>query len=821
MPDIRRVLLNGERSPRPSLLLERVNDSTSSARGLAIVSQSEEHARSGDDRDMGRSGERPMSAGVQGSLFATDNRPGRSASAAQPEALPSEIQHAFDELVGLLQIMDHAIPIDVDTVTSAITMAFGLILSDETTAELAREVIQQGARSGRPGYVDAAHALSAYGRHLAPWTMEMMSELPRPSPALELLGTARITAVTKFGYRFGDLSEYLLSLAYPGVTSDEVPGYMITVDAVEGSMAIAATVVPDVEDIVAQAAAADDIVTVDDVPVEVALGAIEHALWVFDHTIGAAEALDDEELLTGRPFLEYLLHAHPHQVVEEPSSSPSERGQLVERFGRWVEENSPEFALSAWVMAPLMVDFAVDRMGGDPLRWSPRVTVAFLQFAAERGIAPPEDMADLPDLARLLVRWAHQQNGWPESDTEATMSAVDSIIPVFHAELEARAAGAGSESIAGPAVDHPEPLNTSGIDPKLLDRVEAIAATASTAALTLFDDEFVTLVRRLVSDAARHPRRPLARGKTDIWASAMVYGVAQLNDIPGGWNSLAMPAAGITDRLAGAATTIATKARELRKLLDLDAYGARDRFRHSAAAFDPFEILSRQFAEIGSTGGEVIGGRFPGVEIGGPHLRVVRDVPKVGPVDPASLDGDYFVIRASLNDITPQIWRRFRLPVDATFAGFHQLLQLGFGWYDCHLHSFEFAGESIGPTGDGFGFEADHDEATLRLCDVVGPGSDFIYLYDFGDGWEHRLVVEGLQQSGDRSELPDFGCLDGARACPPEDCGGPWGYQDLLEALADNKHPRRQELAEPLPPGFDPKAFDAQILNDYLTAARW
>ncbi len=748
-----------------------------------------------------------MSAGVQGSLFPGDQGLTRSAPAARhPDELPSDIQQAFDELVGLLQIVDDAIPIDLDATASATTTALGLILSNETTAELACEMIQQGARSGRPGYVNAAYALSVYGRHLAPWTAELMSELPGHSAELELLGTARITAATKLGYRFGDLTEYLLSLVYPGVTTGEVPGYMITVDAVEGSMAIAATVVPDVEDLVAQAAAADDIVTIDDVPVEEALGVIEHALWVFDHTIGAAEALDDDELLTGRPLLEYLLHAHPHPMVEEPPVSSAERQQVVERFGRWVEKNSPEYAMSAWVMAPLMVDFAVDRMGGDPLRWSPRVTVAFLQFATARAILPPEDMAELPDLVRLLVRWAHQQNGWSESDTEATLSAVDSITPMFHAELEARAGGTGTESTAGPAVDHPEPLDTSGIDPQLLDRVEAIAATASTAALTLFDDEFVTLVRRLVSDAARHPRRPLARGKTDIWASAMVYGVAQLNDIPGGWNSLAMPASDITDRLSGAATTIANKARELRRLLDLDRYRARDRFRHSAAAFDPFAILSHQFAEIGFTDGEVIGSHFPAAEVGGPHLRVVRDAQKIGPVDPASLDGDYFVIRASLNDITPQIWRRFRLPVDATFALLHQLLQLGFGWYDCHLHSFEFGGESIGPTGDGFGFEADHDELTLRLCDVVTPGSDFIYLYDFGDGWEHRLVVEGLQQSGDRSELPEFGCLDGARACPPEDCGGPWGYQDL---------------AEWLPPGFNPKAFDAHTLNDYLRAAKW
>ena len=183
----------------------------------------------------------------------------------------------------------------------------------------------------------------------------------------------------------------------------------------------------------------------------------------------------------------------------------------------------------------------------------------------------------------------------------------------------------------------------------------------------------------------------------------------------------------------------------------------------------------------------------------------------------------------SLVGSSPEIWRKLRLPVDATFAQMHQVLQLAMGWYDSHLNLFDFGEYTVGPelSDMNLGLRDDIDEAQLRLCDALTPGARFLYLYDFGDGWEHEILIEGIEDlDAHRDELTKqpmapFALLGGAMACPPEDCGGIWGYQELVKALKNKKHPRRSDVDEWLPTGFNPKHFDSYTMNHAIQNRTW
>jgi Plasmid pRiA4b ORF-3-like protein len=143
-------------------------------------------------------------------------------------------------------------------------------------------------------------------------------------------------------------------------------------------------------------------------------------------------------------------------------------------------------------------------------------------------------------------------------------------------------------------------------------------------------------------------------------------------------------------------------------------------------------------------------------------------------------------LRVVLRDVEPAVARVIDVPASATLAELHELLQAAIGWTDSHLHQFvtphatygmEIPGEEVWP-------EDQRDETGARLADL---GTEFEYLYDFGDGWTHDVQVLGRGGSAPV-------CVDGHGACPPEDCGGPGGYAELLEVLADPAHPEHERM---------------------------
>jgi hypothetical protein len=166
-------------------------------------------------------------------------------------------------------------------------------------------------------------------------------------------------------------------------------------------------------------------------------------------------------------------------------------------------------------------------------------------------------------------------------------------------------------------------------------------------------------------------------------------------------------------------------------------------------------------------------------------------------------------LKIVLRDIKPKIWRRVLVPDDFTFAELHSVIQGAMGWHDKHLHHFEIDGAYYDvPDGEGSPRGRQRfDERKFTLAKLLKPGMDFVYLYDFGDDWRHDITVEGSEaMTGLMSDGSLALCLDGARASPPEDCGGPYAYPELLAALKNKRHPEHANAVQ-WAGKFDPETF--------------
>src|ERR1044071_6248246 len=172
----------------------------------------------------------------------------------------------------------------------------------------------------------------------------------------------------------------------------------------------------------------------------------------------------------------------------------------------------------------------------------------------------------------------------------------------------------------------------------------------------------------------------------------------------------------------------------------------------------------------------------------------------------------HFQIKIELLDVEPPIWRRILVPSEFTLFDLHQVIQIAMGWEDCHLHDFTIKRQRY-TTPDRDDFDDPRDERETRLCEVVRSRSKFHYLYDFGDDWNASLVGERVVH--DRA-LAGPVCVDGARACPPEDSGGPWGYVDKLRAVANPEGEEDEELREWIGTDFDTELFDKELVNKRL-----
>jgi Plasmid pRiA4b ORF-3-like protein len=172
-----------------------------------------------------------------------------------------------------------------------------------------------------------------------------------------------------------------------------------------------------------------------------------------------------------------------------------------------------------------------------------------------------------------------------------------------------------------------------------------------------------------------------------------------------------------------------------------------------------------------------------------------------------------YQLRVALDGVAPEVWRRVLVPGGYTLDRLHRVIQHAMGWWDCHLHSFEIDGLLYGEPDPHDELRV-RDELDVRLDEVARPGNEFRYTYDYGDWWEHLVTVEAVWPADPDERYPL--CLEGERACPPEDVGGVYGYRRLVRALRDPTHPEHDEMRAWLGRGIDTEIFVPELVTTLL-----
>ena len=179
-----------------------------------------------------------------------------------------------------------------------------------------------------------------------------------------------------------------------------------------------------------------------------------------------------------------------------------------------------------------------------------------------------------------------------------------------------------------------------------------------------------------------------------------------------------------------------------------------------------------------------------------------------------------YQIQIALRGFKPKIWRRLLIPSDLLLSDFHKIIQTTMGWTNSHLHQFikDRTYYSVRYADDDFWDEminVDYKKKKIRISDLLINEKDkIIYEYDFGDSWEHDLILEKILPIDIKIKYPI--CLSGKMNCPPEDCGGIWGYSGMLEILKQPDHEEYESYIEWLGDDFDPGYFDINEVNESL-----
>lgn len=399
------------------------------------------------------------------------------------------------------------------------------------------------------------------------------------------------------------------------------------------------------------------------------------------------------------------------------------------------------------------------------------------------------------------------------------------------------------------------------------ERFAEIVALTDSLCDAHLNDEYKDLSRRMTA-ALCQEGSPANRGRPASWASGVVYSVGWVNFLSDPNVKPHMAAAEIANALGVSESTMQAKARVLREGLDLvkfdPSWCTASTLDHNPLAWmieidgmlldtrsaprelqvEAYEqglipyvyvdrragerdenIIARIGPETHSEAGRPAKARASqsGASVAGLTLF---DVPGTRPSDhpapPRRRKGPakIYVLKITLKRSKPPIWRRVAVPSDIKLSDLHDVIQTVMGWHNCHLHQFAARdGRRFGSSDPDFGLEDVYDEQRYRLHDIAeGKGARFDYEYDFGDGWEHRIEV--VKAGPPERDVAYPVCLAGKCACPPEDCGGIWGYYDMLKALEDPRHEMHQTYREWLSRDFDPDVFECQAVNGLLGRVR-
>lgn len=167
---------------------------------------------------------------------------------------------------------------------------------------------------------------------------------------------------------------------------------------------------------------------------------------------------------------------------------------------------------------------------------------------------------------------------------------------------------------------------------------------------------------------------------------------------------------------------------------------------------------------------------------------------------------DVYRLKITLQDIRPPIWRRLEVPSELSLFQLHRVLQEAMGWGDYHMHEFRRGAVAYGKSDPEFGIYRANERRVLLEDVLVTPKQRMTYVYDFGDYWVHDIVLERIAEADPSVRYPRV--LAGARACPPEDVGGPPGYAHFVEVISKETHPEHHDMLEWAGGLTDSEAFD-------------
>ncbi len=172
--------------------------------------------------------------------------------------------------------------------------------------------------------------------------------------------------------------------------------------------------------------------------------------------------------------------------------------------------------------------------------------------------------------------------------------------------------------------------------------------------------------------------------------------------------------------------------------------------------------------------------------------------------------------KVQLKNIKPAIYRNIIVPENASFSQLHEILQHTMGWFNCHLFQFVIDRNNyITVPHKDYDYGQIYDAKKVKLKDYFNSfKKKIIYEYDFGDSWEHTITLSKVLVNDKNIDYAV--CLKGQRNCPPEDCGGPWGYENFLAAISNKKNPEHKEMLEWVGGDFDSEEFDLEHVNGLI-----
>lgn len=360
---------------------------------------------------------------------------------------------------------------------------------------------------------------------------------------------------------------------------------------------------------------------------------------------------------------------------------------------------------------------------------------------------------------------------------------------------------------------------------ELQSRFHQITAVMDRFCDKQLDAEFRDVCRRILACYCQ-PSTNIDRGKPESWAAGVVYEAGQVNFLSDPSFKPHCKSEEIAKGCGVSVATMQSKGRDIRESLQLmqfdPMFTVPSRLQDNPLAW-LMELPNGMIVSLKDLPDEFrqklgAAGMLPD-DADQPAVGDWRERKLASPRQAQA--GLVYTLKITLKGSEPPIWRRVQLP-DCTLEDLHEVIQVAMGWDNAHLHEFEIKGRRFGPSSGGFGVDSmwamdrdDQEPSEETLLSDVAPSEAkkkfrFSYMYDFGDSWDHEIVVERMEHMDKPPTHPV--CLDGKRACPPEDCGGVWGYENLLEVVSDRKHPEYAEMRDWLG-RFDPEAFNLKAVN--------